>query len=135
MPLTGSQAQTRGFPEGFARVKLRLAREPSHPQGSHDNGYDLVIPLDETGRIDPTLWKSHRQLRRVVHYRSGKEHDIGHMVRRSGGQWAFCYDIKGDEDDAAGYHLSDEHFLAGEYVSIAENDGSHTYRVITVEEL
>ena len=135
MPAPTNSTRTKRFPEGFAKVTLRLAREHDHPQGSNDSGYDLVIPLDETGRIDPGLWKSHPQLCRVVHYRSGEEHDIGHVVRRAGGQWTFHYDVKGDEGDAAGYHFSDEHFIAGEYVSIAEDDGPHTYRVITVEGL
>jgi hypothetical protein len=123
------------FPKGFSKVRLRLAREPGHPQGSQDHGYDLVIPLDEAGHIDGELWKSHRDLCRVVHYRSGEEHDIGHMVRQPGGQWKIHYDIKGNEEDAAGYHFSDERFVVGEYISIVENDRPHTYRVVTVEKL
>ena len=131
---THMTANTR-FPEGFAKVRLRLAREPQHPQGSQQNGYDLVLPLDEAGRIDANRWKSHRDLCRVVHYRSGEEHDIGHLVRQPGGQWMFHYDVKGDEEDPRGYHFSDERFVVGEYISVRERDGQHTYRVMTVEPL
>src|SRR4029450_9467831 len=95
----------RRFPKGFSKVRLRLAREPGHPQGSQDHGYDLVIPLDGDGRLDSDLREKPRQLCRVVHYPSDEEHDIGHMVRLPGGQWAFHYDIKGNEKDAAGYHF------------------------------
>jgi len=136
--MSKSETQTlspKRFPKGFAKVRLRLAREAGHPQGSRDHGYDLVIPLDESGRLDGALWKEHRQLCRVVHYRSGEEQDIGHMVRLPGGQWAFHYDIKGNEEDAAGYHFADERFVVGEYISIVEDDRPHTYRVITVEKL
>jgi hypothetical protein len=52
-----------------------------------------------------------------------------------GGQWKFHYDIKGDEEDPHGFHLGDERFVAGEYVSIIEGDGAHTYRVVAVERL
>ena len=123
------------FPKGFSRIRLRLAREHDHPQGSHEHGYDLVIPLDKTGRIDGELWKSHRDLCRVVHYFSDEEHDAGHMVRHPGGQWAFHYDIKGDDKDVTGYHFADERFVVGEYISVIEHNRPHTYRVITVERL
>jgi hypothetical protein len=102
------------FPKGFSKVRLRLTREPGHPQGSQDQGYDVVIPLDGDGRLDSDLWKKHRELCRVVHYRSDEEHDIGHMVCLPGGQWALHYDIKGNEKDAAGYHFADERFVGGE---------------------
>jgi hypothetical protein len=123
------------FPESFAKVRLRLAREPHHPQGSQEHGYDLVMPLDKSGYIDGEMWKAHRALCRVVHYRAGEEHDLGHMVRMPGGQWKFHYDIKGDENDSQGYHFADEKFVVGEYISVVEDDGPHTYRVVTVESL
>ena len=129
------QAANKRFPEGFAKVRLRLAREPHHPQGSEEQGYDLVLPLKETGRIDSKLWKSHRDLCRVVHYRASEEHDLGHLIRLPGGQWKFHYDIKGDEEDPRGFHFGDERFVVGEYISIIEGDGAHTYRVVTVERL
>jgi hypothetical protein len=130
-----NQVANRRFPEGFAKVRLRLARERAHPQGSQADGYDLVVPLDKTGRIDVALWKSNRELCRVVHYRSDEEHDVGHLVRGSGGQWKFHYDVKGDEDDPAGYRFSEERFTVGEYISIIEMGEPHTYRVMTVENL
>jgi hypothetical protein len=126
---------TRGFPEGFAKVRLRMAREPHHPHGSHEHGYDLVMPLDKNGYINGELWKAHPALCRVVHYRASEEHDLGHMVRMPGGQWKFHYDIKGDEGDPQGYHFADERFVVGEYISVIEDDGPHTYRVVTVERL
>lgn len=123
----------RQFPKGFAKVSLRLAREPGHPQGSQQHGYDLVVPLTATGRIESEKWKSHRDLCRVVHYRAGEEHDLGHVVRMPGGQWKFHYDVKGDEDDARGFHFADERFVVGEYVSVIEGDRPHTYQVVMVE--
>jgi hypothetical protein len=129
------QSARKPFPQGFAKVRLRLAREPGHPQGSDEHGYDLVLPLKPTGRIDKDQWKPHRDLCRVVHYRGSDEHDLGHLVHTAGGHWKIRYDIKFNEDDPEGFHFGDERFAAGEYVSIIEGDGAHTYRVITVERL
>ena len=126
---------TKGFPTGFAKVRLRLAREHEHPQGSQEYGYDLVVPLSRDGRIDSRLWKTHRELCRVVHYRSDEEHDVGHMIRRPGGQWVFHFDIRGDDADAEGHNFTHERFVVGEYVSVIEDGAPHTYRVITVEAL
>ena len=120
------------FPPSFRRIRLHLAREPGHPEGSAINGYDLVAPLDAEGRLDPTLWKSHRDRYRFVRYRPGADREAGHLVHRPGGSWAFHFDISGHEDDAGGFRFETEHFVVGEYVSIREEDGIHTYRVVAV---
>ena len=132
MSLTTNYAD-RPLPEGFSKVKLRLAREPEHPRGGSEDGYDLVIPLDEAGRIDNELLKSHHELCRVVHYRAGEEHDLGHMVRLPCGRWKFHYDIKCNEEDPQGYHFADERFVVGDFILIVEGNGPHTYRVVTIE--
>ena len=33
------------YPEPFRHIRLELARERGHPEGSHHDGYDLVVPL------------------------------------------------------------------------------------------
>jgi hypothetical protein len=125
----------RALPDGFWRVRLRLAREPGHPQGSRDIGYDLVVPLGRGGEIDAAKWKSHRDRCRFVHLKGDDEHQSGHLVRLPGGSWSFHYDISGDEDDAAGFRFENERFVVGEYVSVREEDGMHTYVVSSVEKL
>jgi hypothetical protein len=122
-------------PEGFRRVRLYLAREPGHPRGSRDIGYDLVVPLTADGKIDSACWKEHRERCRFVHFRAEGENESGHLVRQAGGSWAFHYDIHGEEEDAAGFRFQDEHFVVGEYVSIREDDRLHTYVVASVEKI
>jgi hypothetical protein len=124
--------RTVGLPHAFRRIRLELAREPEHPAGSRRHGYVFVAPLDETGRIDAKLWKQNRADCRVVRFRPDDE-DIGHLIHRPGGSWAFHYDIDGDEDDEVGYRFADEKFVIGEYVSIEENEKMHTFRVTSVE--
>ena len=36
----------------FHHIRLELAREPGHPAGAPDEGYDIVAPLDTDGRVD-----------------------------------------------------------------------------------
>lgn len=128
-------SQSVALPRSFRKIRLELAREKGHPAGSAGRGYIIVAPLGPDHRFDAEVWKEHRDACRVVRFRSGEDDDIGHLVHRPGGSWAFRYDIRGDEDDEAGYHFEQERFEVGEYVSVREADATHTYRVISVERL
>ena len=123
------------LPPNFRQIRLELAREKDHPAGSAAFGYTIFAPLDKDGRIDPQLWDSFRDFCRVVRFRPNEDEAIGHIVRRPGGSWAFHYDIRGKEDDETGYHLQDEKFELGEYVSIREQDDMHTFQVMSVERI
>jgi hypothetical protein len=120
------------LPAAFRRIRLALARESGHPEGSRDRGYDLVVPLDAAGRLDTSFLKSHRDRYRFVRFMPGADREAGHLVHRPGGSWAFHYDIRGDEEDAGGYRFQSERFVVGEYVSIREGDQFHTYQVVAV---
>jgi hypothetical protein len=114
-------------------IRLELARGPGHPLGRADIGYTLIAPLDREGRLDPDLWRLKREACRVVRFRPGEADDIGHLVRWPGGSWRLHYDIRGDESDESGFRFGDERFLVGEYVSIHEEHGLRTYRVMSAE--
>jgi hypothetical protein len=122
------------LPHAFHRIRLELAREPGHPVGSHQHGYEFVAPLSDNGRIDSKLWKAHPDECRVIRFRPD-DRDVGHLVHRPGGSWAFHYDVDGNEEDEGGYRFSDEPFVVGEYVSIREADKTHTFQVTSVERL
>lgn len=134
---TSSHGATAGrvpLPPAFRRIRLDLAREKGHPEGSNSHTYAFVAPLDADGHISPELWAAHREVCRAVRNRDGEQF-VGHLVRRPGGSWAFRYPADAHLDDEAGYHFGNEAFLIGEYVSIHEGDGMHTFRVIAVEPL
>lgn len=119
------------------KIRLELARDPDFPEGSRHHGYELVAPLDGEGHIDPAIWAKHKARCRVRRFWNGEEDEIGHVVRKRGGAWAFHYDIDGDEDDdETGYRLADHPFRIGEYVSIREHDDDRlrTFRVVSVTE-
>ncbi|MGB5215432.1 MAG: hypothetical protein WBN88_17515 [Anderseniella sp.] len=119
------------------QIRMELARDKDFPQGSRQHGYTLMAPLDNMDRIDAAEWKASREKCRVTRFWGSDEHEIGHLVRKPGGAWAFHYDIHGNEDDdETGYRFGDERFRPGEYVSIREQDGEmRTFRVITATDV
>ncbi len=119
------------------RVRLELARDHDHPEGSRAHGYDFIAPLDETGHIIAEDWKKAKDRCRVKRFWAGAPDEIGHIVRKRGGGWAFHYDIHGDaEGDETGYRFGEHAFVPGEYVSIKEHDGAlRTFKVMSVLEI
>jgi hypothetical protein len=116
----------------FRHIRLLLAREKGHPVGDHQEGYDLLAPLDSDGHLDAAEWKLHQEACRVRHFRPGEEDRIGRLRRKPGGQWYFDY-AEGDRDDEAGFHLGQERLVTGEYVGIPSGGIMHTYQVARVE--
>lgn len=119
------------------RVRLELARDHDHPNGSRNHGYDFIAPLDDKGHIIVDDWKKVRERCRVKRFAPGDQDEVGHIVRKPGGSWAFHYDIHGDPShDEAGYRFTDHAFRPGEYVSIKEHDGVlRTFKVMSVVDL
>ena len=106
------------------RVRLELARDHDFPSGSHEHGYEFIAPIDAKGHIIASEWKALRDRCRVRRFWTHEADQVGHVVRKPGGSWAFHYDIHGPvDDDEAGYRFDAHVFLPGEYVSIREHDG------------
>jgi hypothetical protein len=121
------------LPDNFHHIRLELAREPGHPEGSRATGYELVAPLDAEARLSPELWHKYRDQCRVRRFREGEDDLPGRLARRPGGAWYFDYDASRSDDDENGHRLGAERFVMGEYVSIRdEHAHMHTYRVVSV---
>lgn len=125
------------FLPSMKRIRLELARDPDFPSGSKERGYDFIAPLDDKGHIIAKDWKAARETCRVRRFWAHEKDEIGHLVHKRGGSWAFHYDVHGDaEDDETGYRFGSHAFLPGEYVSIKEHDGVlRTFRVMSVVEI
>lgn len=122
----------KDLPPNFRHVRLLLARERGHPQGDPGEGYDLLLPLDESGRLDPAIWKASQAACRVRRFAGDTDVAIGRLRRKPGGQWYFDY-AEGEDDDEIGFRLGEERFVTGEYVSIGNKGTMHTYQVSLVE--
>src|ERR1700675_2106622 len=120
------------LPAQFRQIRIELAREPGHPEGDSAVAYAIVAPLDADDRIEPLLWRKHREACRIARLRPDHQDDHGHLVHRQGGSWAFHYDTAANAPDELGFHFADQHFTIGEYVTINEDGKPHTYRVGSV---
>lgn len=141
MPETAPRAATAAAPAGAApilsRIVLNLARSREWPDGSAAHGYEILAPLDPSGRLDAAAWRERRAACKVRRFWAGEHDDLGHLLHRPGGQggatWVFDYDGAAAEDDEAGYRLGDHVFAAGEYVSVRDEEGVlHTFKVVSV---
>ncbi|MCD0422042.1 hypothetical protein LOC51_32925 [Rubrivivax sp. JA1024] len=132
---TPSAILNTSLPACFRQIRLELAREPGHPEGEANIAYVIIAPLDAEDRIDPEVWKKHREACRVSRQRPHQPDSLGHLVHRPGGSWAFQYDSDTKLPDEAGYHFADERFVQGEYVSLREEGDMHTFRVVAVSRL
>ncbi len=115
-------------------IRLELARDPAYPNGSAEHGYEFVAPLNADGHIDAEAWRAQRQRCRVRRFWEGESDEMGHLVHRRGGTWAFHYDVAGDGDeDEPGWKFDAHAFKEAEYVSLREQDGElRTFQVISV---
>jgi hypothetical protein len=115
------------------RIRLELARDHDFPEGSRERGYEFLAPLDSEGRLSAAEWKNLRTRCRVKRFWPGETTELGLLVHKRGGTWAFDYDPSSESDDEPGFKLSAHKFLPGEYVSFKEHDGAmRTFRVAAI---
>lgn len=115
------------------RIRLELARDHDFPEGSRHHGYEFVAPLDEEGHLAARSWRAQRDLCRVTRFWGDEPQEVGHLVHKRGGTWAFDYDPAQESDDEPGFKLDKHRFAPGEYVSFREHDGKlRTFRVVSV---
>ncbi|MGN6489049.1 MAG: hypothetical protein ACTHLT_14700 [Devosia sp.] len=117
----------------LTQVVMELAREPGHPHGDRDRGYQLRLPLAEDGRIDEDAFEQLGNACTVKRIRPGEEPRYGLLRRGVSGQWSFDYDDRQEFEDELAFRLAEERFVPGEYISIREDDGTmHTFQIISV---
>lgn len=124
------------LPGNFRRIRLELAREPGHPEGDAGIGYTMLAPLNRDGLLDVDTARLFREQCKVIRFRRGEDSVEGYLRRKPGGWWAFHYDFAGGgEDDDNAFRLERHRFNLGDYVTIMEDEGAHTYRVVSAEPL
>lgn len=124
-------------PYPFKRIRLHLARSKEFPSGSSERGYELIAPLDRKGRIDARMWKKNPDRCRVRRFWEGEREQVGRLVHKPGGnehaRWVFDYDVDRSDDDEAGYRFGAHVFAPGEYLTLRDTNGEHTFKVVSVE--
>ncbi|MEK9969426.1 MAG: hypothetical protein VW600_09835 [Ferrovibrio sp.] len=114
-------------------VRLELAREKDHPEGSTRHGYDIVLPLKPDGHLDAAEWKAKRASCNVHRFWHGEDDQHGELIHTRRGQWALSYDPSTAEDDESLFRMDSHQIRQGEYLSLSGPDGQrHTFRIATV---
>ncbi len=118
----------------LSEIRLELARDKDFPEGSATHGYEFTVPLDVDGHIDAKAWKTLRNRCGVRRFWGTQAEEKGHLRHTKGRQWAFHYDVEGDEvHDETGVKFDRHTFKVGEYVSVLEQDGQiRTFKVASV---
>lgn len=118
------------------KIKLELARTAEAPAGRSDDGFVIIAPLDADGRLDPEAWHTNPSACRVTRFHGSAAHRLGELCYEpahgaSLPRWWAEFDDGGRAD---GFRFETEHFVPGEYISIAEDNDAQTrpYRVVSV---
>ena len=119
------------IPEHFQVVHLDLAREPDRAQGSANDRYTLLLPLDPDGRILEAEARRYPDYCRVS--RVDPEGGIARGLMRPGPgrNWRFDF----GETEEAGFRFGEERFIPGEHVTVLRDKRQHTYKVIGLQPL
>ncbi len=117
----------------WMRVRLELARSKEFPEGSHRRGYEFVLPLDDSGRLDRKAYLKTPELCTVHRFWEGSGDLTGTIHHTSHGRWMFSFHA-GEMEDEPIPRLAEHLFREGEYLAVRETaGGEHTFRVVLVE--
>jgi hypothetical protein len=119
-------------------ITLHLARNSEFPEGSAERGYEIIAPLDASGHLGATEWRTLKAQCRVRRFWAGESDRHGTLVHHAGGAsgatWKIDYDAKAQGDEETGVHLGTHRFIENEYVSIRDEEGrSHTFKIVRVQ--
>ncbi len=113
-------------------IRMELAREEGHPEGSSSHGYEFNAPLDEKGMLDLEEWREKREDCTVVRFWNGEEEQHGHLTH-NGTHWRFHYPHTDAEEGEPIFRLSTHPLFVGDYLSVTEDDGEqHTFKIVHV---
>ena len=115
------------------RIRLELAREKSHPEGSARHGYEIVAPLKADGHLDAAEWRTSRAACTVHRFWEGEADQHGELIHTRRGQWALSYDPSTDEDDESLFRMDSHLIRKNEYISLTGPDSQrHTFRIAAI---
>lgn len=117
-------------------IRLELARDKTHPEGSRLHGYEFYAPLDARGHFDAAEWRRLSESCTLRRFWDGEDERYGHLILADGSasntlSWAFSYIPDDDEDDEPVFRLDRHTIKLGEYLTVNGPDGhQHTFRVV-----
>ncbi|WP_245903698.1 hypothetical protein [Humitalea rosea] len=98
----------------------------------------MLVPLRPDGHPDASGCRSSPTCCHIRRFWAGEPDRLGRLEHRAGGadgaSWVIDYDETTATDDEAGYRFDIHAFVPGEYVTIRDRHGPHTFRVVAVED-
>jgi hypothetical protein len=119
------------IPDHFQVVHLDLASETGHPDGSANDRYTLLLPLDAEGRILEAQARRHPDYCRVSRMDPQGAIVRGLMRPGPGRNWRLDF----GEAEESGFRFAEQLFTPGQSVAVVRGDDQRTYRVIALQPL
>ena len=112
-------------------VRIEMARNADFPDGSAEHGYEFISPLTEDGHLDADAWLAHKDACTVMRFWGKEPEEHGHLIHLGQG-WRFHYPGEDLDEDEPLFKLDRHTVRAGEYISINEDDGLCTFKVVSI---
>lgn len=116
---------------GLKQIVLRLARNNDAPTGDDRQGYVIIAPLDQNGKIDLESWRALKKRCEVKRFHPDPDEIADGLLTHRGNQWRIHYDEDREGPDEGGYRLGDHTFRPGEYVTIASHGETPLTYIVT----
>ena len=113
------------------QVVLRLARNEEFPNGDDRQGYVLIAPIADNGKIDLEGWRAQKELCKVRRFHPEPGEEADGWLTHNGSHWRFRYDEDHEGPDEGGYRLGDHDFRPGEYITITSHGETPLVYIIT----
>ena len=114
-------------------IRIELARCAEFPEGSAAHGYEFIAPLTPDGHLNAEVWRENKDACTVKRFWGDEDEEHGHLVHLGNG-WRFHYPGDDFDEDEPLFKLDRHTLLEGDYVSISEEDGLMTFKVVSVRE-
>jgi len=112
-------------------VRIEMARNADFPDGSAEHGYEIIAPLTEDGHLDADAWLAHKDVCTVKRFWGNEPEEHGRLMHLGQG-WRFHYPGEDLDEDDPLFKLDRHTVRTGEYVSINEDDGLVTFKVVSI---
>lgn len=114
------------------RISLQLALNPG-VDAVPGQGYTIIAPLTEEGRLDLEAWRANRKECRVYRLHPDPAERADGWLSHRGNHWYFRYDEEEEGDDEGVHRLGDHVFREGEYVTVdVHGETPLTFKVIDI---
>ena len=109
----------------LAHIRL-MADPPGNDARDSVRGYELIVPVNRDGRLDPLACETTGAACRAIGVRDGAILSEGRLQYRSSTGWVLCF--AGDRPDETGIGFEWTAFVPGAYVTLRQSNSGRERR-------